>query len=155
MQYAQVVVNTKTTPGNDIFTYKIPPAELPNIKAGVLISVPFHGRNLDGIVIDLKKSLPKDLSPDKLKKIIKILDTEPVIDKIHLSLAKWMSQYYLASLGETLFENLVPVAKRQLNKTGSLPSTDYSKKIKNGKKDTLHDKRYAISPDDQSGSRQN
>ncbi len=118
MQYAEVVVNTKTTPGNDIFTYKIPPAELPQIKAGVLISVPFHGRKLDGIIIDLKKTLPKDLSPDKLKKIIKVLDPEPVVDNIHLTLAKWMSGYYVASLGETLFENLVPVAKRQL-KTGN------------------------------------
>lgn len=136
MQYAQVVVNTKTTPGNDIFTYKIPPAELPKIKAGVLVTVPFHGRNLDGIIVDIKRSLPANLSPDKLKKITRVLDSEPVVDDIHLELAKWMSKYYLASLGETLFENLVPVAKRQLSEVSSEQSAVSSKS---------NDKRYAIS----------
>jgi primosomal protein N' (replication factor Y) len=119
MQYAEVVVNTKTISGNDVFTYSISPADLPKIKAGVLVSVPFHGRTLDGIIIGLKKSLPAKISAEKIKKIKSILDPEPVIDDIHLELAKWMSEYYLASLGETLFANLVPVAKRQLKTDNS------------------------------------
>jgi primosomal protein N' (replication factor Y) len=136
MQYAQVVVKTKTSGAVDIFTYKISPQDLLFLKPGILVSVPFHGRNLEGIVIDLKKSLPKDLSPDKLKKIIKILDPEPIIDKIHLELARWISKYYLASLGETVFENLVPVAKRRLSVVSDKQLAVSSKS---------NDKRYAIS----------
>ena len=140
MQYAEIVVNSKTNKNNDVFTYSISPADLPKMRAGVLVYVPFHGRILEGIIVGLKKSLPAGVAPGKIKKIKSILDPAPVIDDIHLSLAKWMSGYYFASLGETLFENLVPVAKRQLK-------TDNSQQLTvNINQTATSDKRFAICP---------
>lgn len=111
MQIAQIVPKVRTQ-REAIFDYAIPPELLPQIKIGVLVEVPFHGRKIEGIVIDIKRSS----SIPNLKKISLIIDPEPVIDKLHLELAKWMSDYYLAPLGKTLFENIVPPAKRTIKK---------------------------------------
>ena len=111
MQYAQIVVNSKTTQ-REIFTYSIPPELLPQIRLGILVLVPFRGRQIEGVIVDIKKKKPPQLNIGQIKKIKAILDPNPVVDESRLKLAQWMSDYYLGSLGETLFYNLVPAAKR-------------------------------------------
>ena len=111
MQIAQIVVKTRTTK-EDVFDYAIPPAILPQIKIGVLVEVLFHGRKIEGIIVGLKRSS----SILKLSNIISVIDFTPVVDETHIKLAQWMSEYYLVSLGQTLFENVVPPAKRTLKK---------------------------------------
>lgn len=111
MQIAKIVPKVRTAKGG-VFDYSIPPDILPQIKIGVLVQVPFHGRKLEGIVIDLKaKTQVKNL-----KTIIKIIDPYPVVDSSHIKLATWMSNYYFTSLGQTLFENIVPPAVRKICK---------------------------------------
>ena len=111
MQIAQIVPKVRTR-DEGIFDYAIPPTILPQIKIGVLVKVPFHGRKIEGIIIDLKRSS----TILKLSNIISVIDSAPVVDKIHVDLARWMSEYYLTSLGQTLFENIVPPAIRTIKK---------------------------------------
>ena len=111
MQIAQVVVKTRTTK-EEVFDYEISPELLTYISIGILIEVPFHGRKMEGIIVGLKRK-----SNVRLKKIIRIIDPVPVVDEIHIKLARWMSNYYFASLGKALFENIVPPAKRTIGKT--------------------------------------
>ena len=111
MQIAKVVPKVKTT-GSGIFDYDIPPEILPQMQVGILVEVPFHGRKIEGIVIDIKRTSQFT----NLKNIIRIIDPVPVIDDHHLTLAKWMAEYYLSSLGQTLFENIVPPAIRTIKK---------------------------------------
>jgi len=110
MQIAQVVPKTRTTK-EEIFDYEIPPELLIEINIGILIEIPFHGRKIEGIIVGLKRK-----SNVELKKIIRIIDPVPVVDEIHIKLARWMSDYYLTPLGKTLFENIVPLAKRVIGK---------------------------------------
>lgn len=105
MQIAQIIPKTRTQK-EAVFDYAIPPEILPQIKIGVLVEVPFHGRKLQGVIIDIKKSSKLQ----NLKSIIKIIDTTPVIDENHIKLTKWIANYYLASLGQALFSNIVPPA---------------------------------------------
>lgn len=113
MQIARIVPKTRTQK-EEIFDYAIPPALLPHIRPRILVEIPFHGRKIEGIIVALKrKSQLKNVS---LKPIGKIIDPEPVIDEAHLRLAEWMSGYYLAPLGKTIFENIVPPAKRLILK---------------------------------------
>lgn len=109
MQIAKIVPNVKTR-SEGIFDYAIPPELLPNIKIGILVEVPFHGQKVEGILINIKRSS----SISNLKKLISIIDSEPVVDENHIKLAKWMSTYYLEPFSKCLFENLVPVAKRSI-----------------------------------------
>lgn len=124
MQIAKIVPKTRTQNGA-IFDYSIPAEILPYIRPGILVAIPFHGRKLEGIIVDLKLTSPiKNLKP-----ILKIIDPNPVVDENHLKLAQWMSNYYLAPLGKTLFENITPPAIRQIkqnfNKTNDLSPTNY------------------------------
>lgn len=111
MQIAKVVPKVKTS-GSGIFDYDIPPEILPQMRVGILVEVPFRGRKIEGIVTDIKRASQFT----NLKKIIRIIDPTPVIDDQHLALAKWMADYYLSSLGQTLFENIVPPAIRTIKK---------------------------------------
>lgn len=111
MQIAKIVPNTKTTKGG-VFDYAIPPEILPDIKIGILVLIPFHGRKIEGVIVDLKANS----RIIRLKSIIKIIDPNPVIDGNHIKLADWMAKYYLTSIGQTLFENIVPPAKRSIKK---------------------------------------
>lgn len=112
MQAVKIVPKVRTT-GEGVFDYAIPPELLPQIKIGVLVLVPFRGRKIEGIVVDLIKHS----KITKLKSVLKIIDPNPVIDTTHLELAKWMSNYYLDSFSKTLFENIVPPARRIIKNT--------------------------------------
>lgn len=111
MQIAKIVPRIRTS-GDGVFDYSIPPQILPDIKIGILVLVPFRGRKVEGIVIDIKRYSKFDT----LKPIISIIDKIPAIDKVHTELARWMSNYYLAPFSKTLFENIVPPAKRTIKK---------------------------------------
>jgi len=116
MQVARIVPNIRTTK-EAVFDYDIPPQILPMINIGILVEVPFHGRKIEGIVVGLKRRT--DI--EKIKPITTIIDSTPVVDDVHIQLAKWMSDYYLASFGKALFENIVPPAKRAIkNKKNSI-----------------------------------
>jgi primosomal protein N' (replication factor Y) len=110
MQYAEVVPNTKTDLKNQIFTYNIPPEILPNIKVGSLVLIPFGKRKIEGLVIEIKR-LKGKIQKEKLKSIANLLTSGPVLDKVHLKLAKWMAEYYFAPLSLCIFEMLALPSK--------------------------------------------
>lgn len=113
MLYAQVVVNHKTAQ-TEVFTYAVNPAELPAVKLGVLVEVPFRNRATKGIVVGLERLKPRYLNPAKLKPIARTVSTIPIITGRQLTLARWMASYYGASLGEALFAIVPRFAKTQL-----------------------------------------
>jgi len=113
MQYAEIAVKTKTSLERQTFTYKINPGDLPYIKPGILVLVPFHGRNLEGIVLELKSHSPQTII---LKSINKIIDTEPIITGSQIQLAMRMSEHYLTPIGDILFMMMPPIALRQISK---------------------------------------
>ncbi len=114
MQIAQIVPKVRTQ-DEGVFDYAIPPALLPMIKVGLLTEIPFHGRKIEGIIVKLKsKSHAVQIS--NLKSISNIIDPVPAVDDTHIKLAQWMTNYYLEPLGKTLFEFIVPPAKRTIKK---------------------------------------
>lgn len=123
MQIAQVVPKTRTQK-EAIFDYAIPPEILPQVKIGCLVEIPFHGRKLSGIVINLKRSS----TLGKLLPINAVIDPNPVVDKAHIKLSQWMADYYATSLGKTLFENVVPLAKRIFKKQLFFKNVQQAKK---------------------------
>jgi len=126
MQIAQIVPNVRTQTGG-IFDYAIRPEILPMMKIGILAEIPFHGRNIEGIIVSIKRTSPIP----NLKSIIKIIDPVPVIDETHIKLSRWMSENYLEPFSKCLFENIVPTAKRIVKKESSLISVQVSKSIPN------------------------
>jgi len=77
------------------FTYALN-GEIPGVGCRVL--VPFRNEKLAGVVVRLHDDAP----PVEAKALLTILDREPIVSGPLLELAQWISQYYIAPLGEVL-----------------------------------------------------
>jgi primosomal protein N' (replication factor Y) (superfamily II helicase) len=87
------------------YTYRIDPDHPPPLGGRVI--VPFRSEKLIGVVTRLHDQPP----PVEAKAIEQVLDTEAVLSPELLELARWISQYYLAPLGEVLRTMLPLVAE--------------------------------------------
>jgi primosomal protein N' (replication factor Y) len=76
------------------------------VPAGARVLVPFRGQRIVGIVTELHDHEPKV----NAKKIIHLLDNEdsPALSEELLRLGRWISEYYLAPLGE-VFRTMLPL----------------------------------------------
>src|ERR1700687_1297978 len=92
-EYCDVAV---PVPLDAVFTYRIPDGIHP--AAGARVLVPFRQQRLVGIVTELHDRPAKVLA----KSIIEALDEAdaPALTDEALRLGKWISEYYLAPLGE-------------------------------------------------------
>lgn len=111
MQYAQILINSKSDSLDKVFTYTIPPKVLPCIKKGSFVSVPFGRRDKSGIVLNITRRIDSKIRY-KLKAIKKLEYNFPVIDEKQLKLAKMISNYYLANLGQLVFFMTPKLSKR-------------------------------------------
>jgi primosomal protein N' (replication factor Y) len=105
-QFARVVV---PGPFKEPLIYSVPESLQDRIVPGLRVVVPLQKRTVTGILLEsvFENSL------HQTKDIIEFLDDQPFLDPHLLKLAKWISQYYLASLGEVIGSMLPPNARRQ------------------------------------------
>jgi len=99
------------TPLKRLFDY-LPPAEgLLNaaLEPGMRVRVPFGRQKLVGIVMEAAHS--SDIPPEKLKPILEVLDSRPVLDASALALLRWAAEYYHHPIGEVL-STALPKAMR-------------------------------------------
>ena len=80
-------------------TYAVPSGLRERLAAGMRVAVPVKTRLMAGVVVGLGEIGPGDR---KLKAVSGILDEAPIITPALMKLARWMSDYYLAPLGEVL-----------------------------------------------------
>jgi primosomal protein N' (replication factor Y) (superfamily II helicase) len=90
-------------PLDRVFTYSVnDEAEAPAVGARVI--VPFRNEKLTGLVTRVHEDPP----PAEAKPIIAVLDTAPLLDHDLMELAAWISNYYIAPLGE-VFRSMLPL----------------------------------------------
>ncbi|MDR0376669.1 MAG: primosomal protein N' [Spirochaetaceae bacterium] len=96
-------------PVNQTFTYR---KDAGNAAApGKRAMAPFGAREILGYVIDGRESPPEGMAPQNIKAVRRVVDKEPVFDAEDLALARWVSGYYLCSLGEALAA-MIPSGRR-------------------------------------------
>lgn len=111
---------------------------------GMRVKVPFGSRTLIGIALG---SVPESsMQEDKLKGLIEVIDSAPVVDQVTLKLCQWLSHYYHHPIGEVLHTAL-PVALRKGLSCQPKPITFYcveeldneqlEQQLKNAKKQRL------------------
>ncbi len=100
-KYLEIVLKR---PLNQMFTYENLDEFKDKSLIGFRVKINFAGCNTKGFVVAEKDELPENPGFDlsMLKKISAVLDSEPVFDAEMLALAKWLSSYYVCTLGETL-----------------------------------------------------
>ncbi len=96
-QYCQVALNR---PVRREFTYGIPADMSEQVTRGMRVSVPFGREKKLGVVVGLLDKSAFD--PRRMKKVIEVLDPEPVVDEELLGLTHWISDRYGCAWGEAL-----------------------------------------------------
>ena len=99
--YLETLVNV---PLSQSFTYSCPSELAEEIAVGKRVEVRFGNRRMIAFVVALHQKLPENLAVpvEKIKPILKILDSQPVFSQEHLKLARWMAHYYFCTQGEAL-----------------------------------------------------
>lgn len=104
------------------FTYKINKEQLPLLKVGMRVVVPFGKQTLEGFVLKIYEN--KDVSLEsKLKEIISIVDTYPILNEELLTLGKYISKTTLCSL-MTSYQAMLPKALKAKKKVNMTPKYD-------------------------------
>ena len=96
--YAQVVVDLSAEAVDRLFTYSV--SEGMALSPGMLVTVPFGSRTLDGFVVSLTNECT--LPPEKVKPILRQARPEPVVQPELMDLAQWMHRRYLCNLVDAL-----------------------------------------------------
>ncbi len=94
-------------PMRQLFDYLYEGDEL---SPGVRVKVPFGSRVLVGVVLGTVSN--STMQAEKLKALLEVVDSAPVIDHVLLKLCHWLSSYYHHPIGEVIHTAL-PVALRK------------------------------------------
>jgi primosomal protein N' (replication factor Y) (superfamily II helicase) len=98
------------TPLRRTFDYYPPHHANPcDLKPGMRLKVPFGKRESIGVLLKLETD--SDVSPDKLKSALEIIDEYPMLTPSILELFNFASHYYQHSIGEIIFSSLPPLLR--------------------------------------------
>ena len=106
MRFAEVAVDAPTGHSRT-FSYSIPDGW--QLAPGQLVRVPFGPRTIQGVVFELT-DVP---NVDETRPISEVLVDDSVVDQTHLSLARWIGDYYRCSLFEAVAPMLPPGSRVQ------------------------------------------
>ncbi len=107
-EYAGVIVDIKASAVDRIFYYRIP-ADLLALEIGHRVLVPFGTRKIEGYVLETTDTI--SIPESKIKSILRLLDSKPVLSKEQIAVAKWMTQYYIGGLSQAL-QSFLPIGSR-------------------------------------------
>jgi primosomal protein N' (replication factor Y) len=93
------------------------------IPIGCRVEVPLGNRTVVGIVVDHEN--PDDIDPKKLKPVSRQLDERPLLSIDILSIAQWMSRYYLHE-----FSSAYLLALPALLRKGEVPAASVETRVK-------------------------
>lgn len=96
---AEVYINLKAGRLRNTFSYRIP-QEFSFVGPGWRVIVPFGSRNMEGFVWETRTAAPQDC--EELKFIGDAPDDSAWFDASMLTLARWLSEYYVCTRGEAL-----------------------------------------------------
>jgi primosomal protein N' (replication factor Y) len=86
------------------FHYSVPARLSADIHLGQLVWVPFGARYLQGVIVRFDDRSPVEETRD----IDQIVDAEPVLSPLHIELAHWISEHYLAPIQQVIPSMLPP-----------------------------------------------
>ena len=118
--YLEIILNL---PVNQGFTYSYiaPPDEKPELvpQIGKRAEIMFGNKKTQGFIINISETIPASCPVDasKIRPIKRILDKEPLFGEELTEIARWISRYYLCTLGEAVFA-MIPSGRRDSSAGG-------------------------------------
>ena len=94
----------------DLLTYRVPePLALPAI--GARVRVPIGSRTVTGCVVE--HALNGDAPVEGIRDIGEVLDADPFLPPSVVELCRWVSEYYLAGIGDAIAAAMPPGARHK------------------------------------------
>lgn len=115
-QYAEVAMDSSGLA--ESLTYAVPTELQPLIQPGQLVWGPLKQGRAQGVVLAVSSKAPA--SGFKLRSLIDLVDTRPVLLPYQVELARWLSEYYYCGLYEAASLMLPPGLSRVAQPTLSL-----------------------------------
>ncbi|NCC16441.1 MAG: primosomal protein N' [Clostridia bacterium] len=103
MKFARVIVGMNSPDTDRVFDYRIPEKLADKAVPGVRVIVPFGKRNnkTEGYILSLSDE--SEISNEKLKDLLEVLDDgKPIFTPEMLHLAEWMKEKYFCTLSQCL-----------------------------------------------------
>lgn len=120
----------------ELFTYSVNEEMSERIREGVRVVVQFGRQKVyAGIVARLHQQRPEGY---EVKPVLDVLDERPVIDEFQFRLWRWISEYYLCSLGDVMTAAL-PAALKLQSESKIVRHEEFD-----GNTDHLTDREYLI-----------
>ena len=115
-RFLQIVLNI---PLNQSFTYLDCDNPENKSRVGFRADLKFGNRRMTGFIVSESDVLPPEcpVEESKIRPILRLLDEEPLFDSEILELARWISHYYMCSVGEAI-SAMLPGGKRESDAGG-------------------------------------
>jgi primosomal protein N' (replication factor Y) len=121
----------------NFFDYSVPGIMRANIDIGCRVRISFNRRSMVGYVVNFSaKSKFSPKGTNKLKPILKLIDSKPIISKDTIVFLSSLANYYCASLGE-MIEAALPALLREGNLPCALEQRDGSSKVEHQSDDEI------------------
>jgi primosomal protein N' (replication factor Y) len=108
IRFAEVAINLPIK-DEDTLTYEIP-YEMKNVEVGKRVEIEVRNKKMEGVVIEIHSMIPNY----KTKPIQRVVDKEPIITHAQIELGKWMKDFYVSTLGESLYK-MIPTGRRNIS----------------------------------------
>ncbi len=137
----EIIPEIKTFSDVESFSYLIPEKLKDKVKIGSIVSMPFGKRTIQGVVAEIRE---KEQKPNKfeIKEIISI-DPNFSLPVEYIAIARWISEYYLCTLGEAISLFMPPTMKRlrKILEKEKMKARDYKElKLLNVEQETIFQK---------------
>ncbi len=107
-----VIPEVKVGGNVDSFSYSVPEQLVNEIKIGSLVTIPFANRKIRGVVEGIGGQRDRGTEQKYNLKLILSVDSNFIFPEKYIGIAKWISSYYLCSLGEAIELFLPPMMKK-------------------------------------------
>ena len=111
--FVDVLLELKTKQTDQTYTYKVPDILINHIAIGKRVKVTFNNRPLEGFILNIKDTCPKDI---KILEIKEVIDDEIILNEELLNLGKFIQDSCLCSLSSA-YSIMLPKALKASNKT--------------------------------------
>ena len=111
--YVKVLVELSAFNIDKMFTYHVPCEYINDIKIGIRVLVPFNNQELEGFILEIDNDYE---DPFDIKDIIKVIDSEVILNDELLSLGKKISHDTLSTLISS-YQVMLPKSLKAKNKS--------------------------------------
>ncbi|MCL2800173.1 MAG: primosomal protein N' [Treponema sp.] len=100
-------------PSDQSYSYRVDDKNEAAVGKRAMVPFGIGSRDCLGYIIAEKDSPPEAIKIESIKKIRRVVDSQPLFDNNDIDIAKWMADYYLCSTGQAL-SSMIPSGRRMI-----------------------------------------